>query len=384
MRVVISCVPQTGHITPVLPLAMAFAEQGDDVILASGPDAEAAAVSHGLTFVPVGPPFGEWFEALRQRTRGMPGDGLAPEAVERYFLPRLFGEIGTALMVDDLMELGREFRPDLLIFDPYVFAGPLVGGALDIPVAQHLIGLANDPMVLDLVADAVSPIWREFGLSVPAHAGVHNGTTIAICPRTLDPRSSMARCQELRPTPPPIDPPPRRPVEVPRPEDPVVYVTLGTFSNSLEQFRTLLGVLADEPINVVATVGRDNDPAQLAPWPPNAVIDSFIPQHELLPHCHAVVHHAGAGTTFGLLAHGLPSVALPQSADNFRIAKRLAASGAAVTLMPGEASPDQILAALRDVMAAPRYREAAVGLAAEIRAMPEPATLAANLRSVIV
>jgi len=85
VRVIVSCVPQTGHIMPLLPLAQAFAGRGDDVIIASGPDAAEAVTSRGLSFRAVGPTLGSWFAALRARTRGIPGDGLAPSRVEGHF-----------------------------------------------------------------------------------------------------------------------------------------------------------------------------------------------------------------------------------------------------------------------------------------------------------
>lgn len=363
-----------------MPLAEALAAQGDDVVVASGPDAEAAATSAGLAFRPVAPGFGEWFEALRARTRGTPGDGLAPDRVEGYFLPRLFGEVGMALMVDGLLDAARALEPDLLVFDPLLFAAPLVGSLLDIPLVHHTIGPLTDPAVLDLVADAVSPIWRQFGRDVPPAAGLYGGATLTVCPPSLDPAAaSLPGVQALRPAPMPAAAGPL-PFELPRPGQPLVYVTLGTFSNNLDLFRFLLDALADEPVNVVATIGADKDPAELEPWPANAVVERFVPQAELLPHCAAVIHHAGAGTTFGILAHGLPSVALPQSADNFTIGRRLGTAGAARALMPGEAGADAVRKALDDVLTGTTCREQAALLAAEIGAMPDPAAVAVLLR----
>ncbi|MBV9284636.1 MAG: hypothetical protein JO176_08470 [Acidimicrobiia bacterium] len=110
-------------------------------------------------------------------------------------------------------------------------------------------------------------------------------------------------------------------------------------------------------------------------------MDRFIPQADLLPQCAAVIHHAGAGTTFGVLAHGVPSVVLPQSADNFTIAGRLTTAGASVTLMPDDVTSDAIVAALRRVLTEPSYRQAAERLAEEIAAMPAPADVAASLRA---
>lgn len=382
MRVLVTCVPQAGHFGPLLPLAQALAAQGDDVLVASGPDAEAATVSRGLAFRPAAPGFGEWYESLRGRTRGIPGDGLAPERIEGYFLPRLFGEVGTALTVDGLLATAREFQPDVILFDPVLFAAPLVARLLGIPAVHHTVGPLMDPTVLELTADALSPIWREFGLNVPPAAGVYEGVTVAICPPSLDPAaSSLPRVEHLQPAS-CLATPPALPVELPLPGEPMVYLTLGTFSNNLEIFRKVLDALAGEPLSVVATIGMDKDPSELAPWPRNAVIERFIPQADLLPHCAAAIHHAGAGTTFGILAHGLPSVAIPQSADNFRIADRIASAGAACIVMPNDLARETITTSIQLVLDDSRYRDAASQLAKEISSMPPASEIARRLRAV--
>ena len=41
------------------------------------------------------------------------------------------------------------------------------------------------------------------------------------------------------------------------------------------------------------------------------IIRSYIPQHEFLPWCDAVVAHGGSGTVLGALAHGLPLLVVP-------------------------------------------------------------------------
>jgi UDP:flavonoid glycosyltransferase YjiC (YdhE family) len=382
LRVIVTCVPQTGHILPLLPLSHAFAGRGDEVIIASGPDAEGAVTSRGLSFRPVGPAFGSWFAALRARTRGVPGDGLAPSRVQGYFVPRLFGEIGIALMVDDLLELCKVSEPALLVFDPYLFAAPLVAAATGAHAVLHSIGPLIDRSVLDLVGDAVSPIWREFGLEVPPAAGLYSGTTLTICPPSLDPTAVALRgMQTLRPAPLPLAEPPAMPVPLGNPEHPLVYLSLGTFSNNdLDLFRLVLTALENEPVNVLATIGRDNDPSALAPIPENARVEQYVPQADVLPYCAAVVHHAGAGTMFGVLAHGLPSVALPQSADNFINANLLAKAGAAYTLMPREVTGPAVRDTLRTVLGTGSYRQRARELADEIAAMPSTDDVAAALR----
>jgi hypothetical protein len=362
-------------------LAEAFAERGDEVVVASGPEVEEAVAARGLGFRAVSPAFSEWFGALRARTRGVPGDGLDPSRVETYFVPRLFGEIGTALVVDGLLELCRELAPELLVFDPYLFAAPLVAAATGAHPVLHCIGPVMDRSILELVADAVSPIWREFSLPVLDSAGVFSGTTLTICPPSFDPSAAaIAGSEAMRPAPLPKAGSRALPVLFADPGRPLVYMTLGTFSNNdLELFRLVLLSLGDEPVNVLATIGRDNDPRSLGPLPANARVERFIPQADVLGHCAAVVHHAGAGTTFGVLAHGLASLALPQSADNFKNATLLGFAGAAQVLMPGEVTPESVRSGVRAVLGTARYRDCARLLAGEIRAMAPPSDIAGLL-----
>jgi UDP:flavonoid glycosyltransferase YjiC (YdhE family) len=382
VRVIVSCVPQTGHILPLLPLAEAFRAGDDEVVIASGPDAAEAVSGRGLPFHEVGPGFDSWFDALRTRTRGIPGDGLDPSRIAGYFVPRLFGEIGMALMVDGLLALCKDFEPALVVFEPYAFAAPLVAAATGARGVLHGIGPLMDRNVSDLVADAVSPVWREFGFDVPPAAGVYAGTTLTICPPSLDPVAvGLPDARALRPVPAPLPEPPALPVSFDEPDRPLVYLTLGTFSNNaLDLFRLVLNALEDEPVNVVATIGQDNDPAALAPIPDNARVERYIPQEVIVPYCKAVVHHAGAGTMFGVLAHGLPSVTLPQSADNFVNARLLASAGAAHSLMPGEVTEAAVRSGLRTVLGTASYHQRARQLADEIAAMPSHDEVAATLR----
>ncbi|MGO8724139.1 MAG: glycosyltransferase [Acidimicrobiales bacterium] len=380
MRVVVSCVPQTGHVVPLLALAQAFDARGDEVVVATGPDVAELVLARNLRFHPVGQPLDAWFAALRARTRGFPGDGLAPSRVESYFVPRLFGEIGMALMVDDLLELCRELEAEILVFDPYVFAAPLVAAVSGAHPVVHCIAALMDEDVLGLAADAVSPIWREFGLDVPSAAGLYSGSTLTICPPSLDPAAGRRHTQALRPAPLPVIEPADLPVSFDNPRRPLVYLTLGTFSNNdLDLFRLVIAALEDEQVNVLATVGRDNDPSVLAPLPDNARAERFVPQADVLPHCSAVIHHAGAGTMFGVLSHGLPSLALPQSADNFNNAALMQRAGAAQVLMPGEVTVPAVASKLRAVLESTDISERTRLIADEIRAMPSPDEMAARL-----
>lgn len=374
MKVLVACTPGAGHVNPLLPLVEALLAGGDRVVVCAGGDSGGAVARSGAEFRTAGHGEMDWFGVLEARVRGFPGDGLAPERINHYFYPRLFGEIATADMIDDVLACGRELKPDMVLFETYALAGPLAADLLGVPAVHHLISPMLPHEVLELANDAVSPLWRSLGRDVPGYAGVYRGITIEVTPPSLE--AQQLPCGErlaMLPTPPPAGAPaPSSP--------PLVYVTLGTAFANVHVFRAALDGLADEPVDVVVTVGADQDPAALAPTPANARVERFIPQAELLPRCSAVFHHGGSGTMFGSLAHGLPQVVVPQGADNFINASLITRAGAGLTLGPGEVGPESIRHAVRSVLANPSYVSAARGLAAETAALPSPADVAQLLQ----
>lgn len=382
----VASVPQAGHVLPLLPLARAFAEQGDEVLVASAAAATAPAAAAGLPVAEVGPDLAEWWRRLTERVPGRPGDGLPADRILRYFIPRLFAEVGAPAMVPDLLRLATGWRPDLLVFDSYAFAAPLVARLVGVRHAQHSLGPAPDPLSLELAADALSPLWRSYRLDVPEWAGLYGDLTLNICPPALEPAPGPPGAAVL----------PLRPAALDRTgpvgglpgylsalaDRPVIYATLGTFANGdLGVFRAIVDGLAGEPVDAVLTVGRNNDPAALGPVPPNVRVERYVPQSLLLPYCRAALNHAGSGTMLGAFGHGLPQLLVPQGADNFVNAERAVGAGAARRLLPEELQPTAVAADLRLLLGDPGYRAGAERIAAQIAAMPAPAEVAAELRA---
>jgi UDP:flavonoid glycosyltransferase YjiC (YdhE family) len=376
MKILVVSSPLTGHLSPMLPVISAFLDSGDEVLVASGAATARLVERAGATFQRAGNDSDAWFARLGQRTRGNPGDGIAPERINHYFVPRLFAEIGTGDMIDDALRAGRDFGPDLVLFESLAFAGPLVAELLGVPGVQHLFGPILAHEIFELANDAVSPIWRSFGRDVPGYAGVYRDLTVEICPPSLEARKVPAGdVVSLRPAPLPDRPTTRGP-------RPVVYVTLGTFFNGNTQvFRTILDGLADQPVDVVVTVGGDRDPAELEPTPGNATIKRFIAQAELLPTCSVIVHHGGAGTTFGALAHGVPQVIVPQGADNYDNAAMCERADLALVLGPDEFTAKAVGDSVSALLGEPRFLGAARRTADEIATMTDPVDVADRMRA---
>ena len=316
----------------------------------------------------------DWFDILRSRVRGFPGDGLAPERINHYFVPRLFADIAACNMIDDLIEVGRNFGPDVILYETYAFAAPLAAEVLGVPAVHHLISPMLAHEVMDLANDSLSPLWRSFDRHAPGWGGLYRGLTIEVTPHSLEALSVPAgESIALRSAPLPL-----RPRE--RSDRAVVYVTLGTFfGGNTHVFRSVLDGLAGEDAEVVVTVGADNDPAGLGRISENVRVERYIPQADLLPRCSAVVHHGGSGTMFGAVAHGVPQVVIPQGADNFVNAKNVERAGVGLSILPGDLRADEVRRRVRAVLDDRSFAEKAAQLERELAAMASADDVAGEL-----
>lgn len=161
---------------------------------------------------------------------------------------------------------------------------------------------------------------------------------------------------------------------------PTVSATLGTVFNSRTPglFQAILDGVRDEPLTLILTIGRDQDPAQFGPQPENVHIERYIPQNLLFPHCDLVITHAGFSTVAEALTHGLPLVAIPLDADQPLNAERCAALGVAEVIEHDRRTPAAIRSAIRTVLGDPSYRRNARQLRQDIAQLPGPEH-AANL-----
>jgi len=159
MRVLVVSTPGAGHLNPLLPLVRALLDAGDNVVVASGPQAGPTVQQAGARFERAGASQGEVMRLLAERTRGVPGDGLPPERILHYFLPRAFGEVAMATMIDDVLRIGRTFAPDVVVFEAFALAGLLAADVLGVPGVAHMFGPMPPMEAVVLANDAVSPTW---------------------------------------------------------------------------------------------------------------------------------------------------------------------------------------------------------------------------------
>ena len=148
----------------------------------------------------------------------------------------------------------------------------------------------------------------------------------------------------------------------------VVLVTQGTVAvDGAELLRPTLDALADEDVLVVAVTGGP-DPAGLGPLPANARVERFLPFDRLLPLVDIYVTNGGFGGVLLALSHGIPIVAAGKTEDKAEVSARVAYTGVGIDLRTQHPKAGHIRSAVRQLLAEPRYADAAQRIQAEITA----------------
>jgi UDP:flavonoid glycosyltransferase YjiC (YdhE family) len=381
-RLLISCFPGYGHLQPLLPLAAAYRDLGWEVAVATGPDLVGRAEEHGFRSFATGLSMAETERRYLER---FPGADLLPVEERLQMVgPHMFVDVAARERARDLVPLVGAWRPDLVIHDVTELAAPLAAAVHGVRRIAHGVMLMGiTPGQLTVIGPALEHLYAEWGVDDAVGTSL-DATFLDICPPTLQLGAAnlFAQVRPLRPTQPPATAGEALPALDALPFERTVHVTLGTVVNDAPGvFEAVLEGLRDEPVNLVVTTGPGRDPATLGPQPAHVLLASYLPHAALLPRVDAVVGHAGAGTLLATMAHGLPTLLLPHGAEQHVNAMLVAAAGAGELLVPDAITPDAVRAAVRRVLDEPGPRAVARTVAAEIAAMPAPATVAAELET---
>lgn len=110
---------------------------------------------------------------------------------------------------------------------------------------------------------------------------------------------------------------------------------------------------------------------EVTPMPADTQIYRLLsaPHTKIFPHCAAVVHHGGAGTTQTSLRYGCPSVVVAHASDQFFWGNKLRQLGVApAAISRRKATPAKIAAAIRKVLGTPAMQSAAREIGRKLQA----------------
>jgi UDP:flavonoid glycosyltransferase YjiC (YdhE family) len=377
MRVLFTSTSGWGHVHPMVPLALAFLDRGDDVLWATGDEACGRLEREGIRTSVAGlddaAATARFFEEYPEV------QSVPPPERSDFMFPRLFGIVRAPVMSVDLLPVAREWSPELVVSEAGEFAGPIAAAVLGVPgVTLGFGALLPEPRVA-AAGQAVAPLWAAQGLEPRPYGGTYDNLYLDIYPSSMQPtdRPHLAATQPLRPGAFASGEDEMLPDWVTAPSsDPLVYVTFGTVFSNDEALATVVGAIGRLPVRVVVTVGPRGDPASLGSQPDNVHVARYIPQTQLLEHCAVVVSHSGSGTLLASLAAELPQLCIPQGADQFFNAGACAQAGAGIALAPGGITSEAVTDAVGLLLADPSYRDAATRISREIMEMPSPGAVA--------
>lgn len=383
-RILFTAAPGIGHVHPMIPLALALADRGHEVRWAVAPEACDRVRAAGFRADPAGIDQGARLAEFRRRHPD--ALSLPPLEVPRVMFPAFFGEICPPPMLADVLPVMEEWAPDLLVHDAGELAAPVAAAIAGVPHVTHGFGALLPEERVASAGAAVAGLWEAHGLDPRPYGGSYDHLYLDIYPPSmrLGPAPHVPYIQDLRPVPFDAVAGDVEPVAAAQSGRPLVYLTFGTvFNPSGPVFGAALAAVAALDVDVIVTVGPRADPAVLGPQPGNVRVERYVPQTTLLPQCAAVVSHGGSGTVLACLGLGLPQVCVPQGADQYINAIQAAAVGAAVSLMPDQASPASIAAAVDRVLHDPTIAAAAERVSRELAAMPGPDEVAAKLEALL-
>ena len=377
VRVLVSTTANEGHFGPLLPLARALVTAGHSVRVAAPGSFGAAVERAGLVHVPFADAPPELIGPVMARL-----PTLSFDDANATVLREVFGRIDAQAAFPAVSAAIEDWCPAVVLREPAEFGSLAAAVRAGVPHLQVAIGMTEmSSLFVDLTAEPLTELARAAGLPESALVDAAAAEPVlSSVPEVLDRAGDDAydsgavtfRYRDDAPVP-TLLPPDRGDSAVPW-----VYVTFGSVTGSLPPFRGVfrqaLEGLADLPVRVFMTVGRQVDIADLGPLPANARVEGWWPQQDVLARAAVVLGHGGFGTTMGAVAAGVPQVVAPIfTSDQVVNARHVAAVGAGRAVSPGPAAISAACAEVSAVLADPEYGVRARSVAAAVAALPPAA-----------
>jgi UDP:flavonoid glycosyltransferase YjiC (YdhE family) len=365
--------PAKSNVFGLGSLAVAARVSGHDVILASTAEATAAATSIGLPAMTTSE-----LSLTQLMTTDRAGNPLripADGADLPVFVGHMFGRLAAASL-GPTRELVTRWRPDVLVCGPHAYAGPLLAAEFGLPCVRHLL--------------TGTPADRE---------GIHPGVEDELQPELdalgLDRMPDFDRAIDIfpasiRPVGGPVQPMRWTPTNEQRPVEPWMFTpgerrrvlltvgSLATPTHGTDLLRALVTALVDLDVELV--VAAPDEVGALLREVPGVANAGWVSLDMVLPTCALIVHHSGTMTALTAMQAGVPQLIIPQESRFVDWARMLAKKDVAITLSPGEDTPDALAHAARALLNEPVHATAARAMAEEIAEMPLPVTVVEVLK----
>lgn len=342
-KVVILNTPLWGHIMPTIALTRELLQQGEDVVYYTTPSFQDTLTRTGATVKLIPPSITERLEAFDS------SKGLDLLYQWRFFLDQPNSAI------DWFIETVRHEAPDYIINDFVAILGRIASHVTGIPrivsvpvFCYHELSIIQQfPLFLLRVLFSlheiprIDAIVRRYKLRYkwPARRSRlaftdYGPLNIVSTTRRFQPWSHKFSDRFFF-TGPMLSS--RTDARIPNPSDsinrPTVLISLGTlFNKNLGFYCSCIHAFKDSDLHVILVVGEQTSPDSLGPLPENIEVFGIIRQVEVLQHVDGFVTQGGMNSVHEALYYQVPLVVVPQSIDQFFMARRVHELGVGIHL----------------------------------------------------
>jgi UDP:flavonoid glycosyltransferase YjiC (YdhE family) len=363
-----------GTVPPMMAIAEALADRGHQVTVLGQPSVEAPAVRAGAAFLAFSVPDYDHDRPIEEQLETvMPltvGKGPADELLAAV------ADTGADLVVVDANLAGVAAAAEASSARSAILFHSLWATYVDVwfgelwPFLDAPINETRDAYGLP-AAGSWSEVFRPHDRRLAVVPAAFEAPTSVEDPPTF------AHFGFLIPTAPELE----TPLDLRRRHEQAVLISLSTTDMAQASLlQTILDALDGMEVDALLTTGRQVFPPSLR-VPANVEVRGHVPHAAVLPHVDAVITHAGMGTVAAALSQGVPLVCTPISRDQPLNAGRVTELGAGLTVPAADATPEQVRAALEQVLSDPSYRTAAQRLAQASADAGGAAALATDLEA---
>jgi hypothetical protein len=380
LRILFTVQPATGHLNPLIPVAEALVERGNDVAFCSAPLFRREVETYGFDHFDAGL---DWLASDQSTWSAFPP--MPPPGPEfARFVVAMFADITTRQMVPDLLAISRDWKPDLIIREGMEYGGCIAAECMGLPhasIAGNAYAAVDSPAVgyfpgnRRLVAEPLDRHRAEFGLAPDPEVEMPF-RFLHLCfmpPSWSGGAPAPANTHYLRHTN-----PSRGRAELPRwvdelPDRPTLLASLGTVFNKYPGvLEAIVEALRDQRLNAIVAIGEDREANEFGPQPAHVRLEHYVPQTALLSRCSIFITHGGFNSVKEALVGGIPLVVIPITADQPYSAARCAALGVAKVIEPPDRSGEAVAASIRQVLSGQAFRANAKSFQGEMLGLPGP------------
>jgi glycosyltransferase (activator-dependent family) len=423
MRVLFVVNPEKAHFYAMAPLAWALRCAGHEVRVASQPRFSDTITQAGLTAVPVGRDVDLWELIPRHDDfkdwQWKPQYGLldhppydVAESPEKATWDHMSTSYGDQVlvwhkpacfpMIGGVVEFARHWEPDLILWEPLAFAGPVAAKAIG---AAHgrlmwsvdVFGYTRGEFLRlknqqpeddrqDFLAEWLDAYARKYGTGFTEDM-ITGQFTVDQLPESIRLQGEGLHYVPMRYVP------YGGAAVIPKwlhtqPPRPRVALSMGvsltdhgagysvTVQDLLDQLSTL-------DIEVVATIA-ESEQKKLTRVPDNARIVSYAPLDALAATCSAVITHGGFGTFLTSALHGVPQLSAAWDFDSPLLSRRAAAQGGSLAIKADEATGEAVRESVVRLLTESTFHDRAVQLRNELLDMPTPNELVSQIEELAI